>query len=102
MRQIARAVKDLQVSYPNIRYHLYSGNEDDVTDRIDKGLLDFGLPIQPAHLSKYNYINILGKDVWGVVMRKDMSTCCKSCHQCRRYNARSINLFSTGYKTDLL
>lgn len=71
MRQIARAVKDLQISYPNIRYHLYSGNEDDVTDRIDKGLLDFGLLIQPADLSKYNYINIPAKDVWGVVMRKD-------------------------------
>ncbi len=71
MRQIARVVKDLQFSYPNIRYHLYSGNEDDVTERLDKGLLDFGILIQPADLSKYNYINIPAKDVWGVVMRKD-------------------------------
>ncbi|KAB2495075.1 LysR family transcriptional regulator [Priestia endophytica] len=71
MRQIARVVKDLQLSYPNIRYHLYSGNEEDVTDRLDRGLLDFGILIQPADLSKYNYINIPAKDVWGVVMRKD-------------------------------
>lgn len=71
MRQIARVVKDLQIRYPNIRYHLYSGNEDDVTERLDKGLLDFGILIQPADLSKYNYINIPAKDVWGVVMRKD-------------------------------
>lgn len=71
MRQIARVVKDLQLLYPNIRYHLYSGNEDDVTERLDKGLLDFGILIQPADLSKYNYINIPAKDVWGVVMRKD-------------------------------
>lgn len=71
MRQIARVVKDLQLRYPNIRYHLYSGNEDDVTERLDKGLLDFGILIQPADLSKYNYFNIPGKDVWGVVMRKD-------------------------------
>jgi DNA-binding transcriptional LysR family regulator len=71
MRQIGRIIKELQVSYPNIRYHLYSGNEDDVTDRLDKGLLDFGILIQPADLSKYNYINIPDKDVWGVVMRKD-------------------------------
>jgi DNA-binding transcriptional LysR family regulator len=71
MRQIARVVKDLQLSYPNIRYHLYSGNEDDVTERLDKGLLDFGILIQPADLSKYNYFNIPGKDIWGVVMRKD-------------------------------
>lgn len=71
MRHIARAAKDLQGRYPNIRYHLYSGNEDDVTDRLDRGLLDFGLLIQPADLSKYNYINVPAKDVWGVVMRKD-------------------------------
>jgi DNA-binding transcriptional LysR family regulator len=71
MKQIARIVKDLQLRYPNIRYHLYSGNEDDVTERLDKGLLDFGILIQPADLSKYNYLNIPAKDVWGVVMRKD-------------------------------
>ncbi len=77
MRQIARVVKDLQLRYPSIRYHLYSGNEDDVTDRLDKGLLDFGILIQPADLSKYNYINIPAKDVWGVVMRKDSSLASK-------------------------
>ncbi|TRZ40586.1 LysR family transcriptional regulator [Niallia circulans] len=71
MKQIASVVKEVQLKYPNIRYHLYSGNEEDVTDRLDKGLLDFCLLIQPADLSKYNYINIPDKDVWGVVMRKD-------------------------------
>jgi DNA-binding transcriptional LysR family regulator len=71
MKQIARVVKDLQLHYPNIRHHLYSGNEDDVTERLDKGLLDFGILIQPADLSKYNYINIPAKDSWGVIMRKD-------------------------------
>lgn len=71
MKQIARVARDLQSRYPNIRYHLYSGNEDDVTERLDKGLLDFGVLIQPANISKYNYINIPAKDVWGVVMRKD-------------------------------
>ncbi|AOH57400.1 LysR family transcriptional regulator (plasmid) [Peribacillus muralis] len=71
MRLIAQVVKGLQLRYPNIRYHLYSGNEDDVTERLDKGLLDFGILIEPADLSKYNFINIPTKDVWGVVMRKD-------------------------------
>lgn len=71
MRQIARAVKGLQLRYPNLRYHLYSGNEDDVTERLDKGLLDFGILIQPADVSKYNHIDIPAKDLWGVIMRKD-------------------------------
>ncbi|PLT28687.1 LysR family transcriptional regulator [Peribacillus deserti] len=77
MRLIARAAKELQIHYPNIRYHLYSGNEDDVTERLDKGLLDFGILIQPADLSKYNYVNIPAKDVWGIVMRKDSPLACK-------------------------
>lgn len=71
MKLIARTVKSLQIKYPAIRYHFYSGNSDDVTEQLDKGLLDFGILIQPADLSKYNYINIPAKDVWGVVMRKD-------------------------------
>lgn len=71
IRQIARIAKDLQLNYPKIRYHLYSGNEEDVTDRLDKGLLDFGILIQPADLSKYNHIVIPAKDVWGVIMKKD-------------------------------
>ena len=71
MKLIAEIVKELQSKYPTIKYHFYSGNSDEVTEQLDKGLLDFGILIQPADLSKYNYINIPAKDVWGVVMRKD-------------------------------
>ncbi len=71
MRQVMKIVKDLQPSYPKISFHLYSGNADDVTERLDKGLLDFGLLIQPADLSKYNYLNLPVKDVWGLIMKKD-------------------------------
>ncbi|WP_026908793.1 LysR family transcriptional regulator [Paucisalibacillus globulus] len=71
MKQVARVAKDLQLKYPSIRFHLYSGNEDDVTERLDRGLLDFGILIQPANISKYNYINIPAKDVWGVIMKND-------------------------------
>lgn len=71
MRFIAQVATDLQSRYPHIRYHMYSGNSDDVTERLDKGLLDFGILIQPADLSKYNYINLPATDVWGLLMRKD-------------------------------
>ncbi|MEI2394737.1 MULTISPECIES: LysR family transcriptional regulator [Paenibacillus] len=77
MKLIARVARDLQLRYPNIRYHLYSGNEDDVTAQLDKGLLDFGILIQPADVSKYNYVNIPAKNIWGVVMRKDSPLACR-------------------------
>lgn len=71
IKLIAQIAKDLRTDYPGIHYHLYSGNSTDVTERLDKGLLDFGILIQPADISKYDYINIPARDTWGVVMRKD-------------------------------
>lgn len=71
IRQIAEIARDLRRDYPGIHYHLYSGNAEDVTERLDKGLLDFGILIQPADITKYDYLNLPAKDTWGVIMRKD-------------------------------
>lgn len=71
VKLIAKVAQKLREDYPGIRYHLYSGNSEDVTERLDKGLLDFGILIQPANITKYDYIRIPAKDTWGVVMRKD-------------------------------
>ena len=71
IKLVAQIAYELRADYPDIRYHLYSGNSEDVTERLDKGLLDFGILIQPADISKYDYINIPARDTWGVVMRRD-------------------------------
>lgn len=71
MRLIAEVIKDLHAEYPHLHYHLYSGNAEDVTERLGKGLLDFGVLIQPTDLSKYSSISMPIKDVWGIIMRKD-------------------------------
>ncbi len=73
MRLIARAAKKLQDSYPHIKYHLFSGNADDVAERLDKGLLDFGVFIEPANMEKYDYLRLPVTDTWGLLMRKDSS-----------------------------
>ncbi len=70
MRLIAEVIKELQSQYPQIRCHLYSGNAEDVTERLDKGLLDFGILIQPTDLSKYDFLSLPVKDVWGAIMPK--------------------------------
>ena len=71
MRLIASIIKNLNEEYPDIRYHLYSGNAEDVTERLDKGLLDFGLLIGPTDLTKYDSISIPAVDTWGLLMQKD-------------------------------
>lgn len=71
MSLVASVMKDVQNDYPHIRYNIYSGNFQDITEKLDKGLLDFGLLIDPADLSKYDYLKIPLKDTWGLAMRKD-------------------------------
>lgn len=71
IRPIAGIIKELRETYPGIHYHFHSGNAEDVTERLDKGLLDFGILIQPADITKYDYINMQERDRWGVIMRKD-------------------------------
>ena len=51
---IAKVIRQMRADSPGIRYHLYSGNAQDVTERLDKGLLDFGIVIEPADISKYD------------------------------------------------
>lgn len=71
IRLIAKTVKKLQEEYPHIHYHLHSGNADDVTERLDKGLLDFGILIEPADIKKYDYLKLPATDTWGILMKKD-------------------------------
>lgn len=71
MKEIATMIRDIQTAFPAIHFHLYSGNAEDVTERLDKGLLDFGVLIQPADLSRYQSLQLKGKDQWGVLMPKD-------------------------------
>ena len=70
MREIVRAVAPLHTSYPRIRLHLTSGNEEMVTDRLQKGLLDFGLLCCAAPPVEYAYRQLSHEDVWGLYLRQ--------------------------------
>lgn len=71
MKYLAQRVKALQERYPHFRLHLYSGNTEDVEERLDRGLLDFAVLAQEVDASRYNYLKLPAADTWGVIMRKD-------------------------------
>lgn len=68
---LAQVIRAFREDYPGLRYHLYSGGTEQVTERLDRGLLDFAFIVEPPSLSHYNYIEIPGVDTWGVLMRRD-------------------------------
>ena len=71
VRQIARTANQLQEAYPGIRFHIVSGDAVDVCEKLDKGLLDFGVLLGDIDKMKYHYMELPMKDTWGVMMRRD-------------------------------
>lgn len=71
MKHLARRFKAVQTQYPDIRFHLYSGDTEDLAERLDRGQLDFVVIAQEVDLSKYNYLKLPAVDRWGVVMKTD-------------------------------
>lgn len=71
MRIVAKVIKNLSKAQPGIKYHLYSGNGEDVTEKLNKGLLDFGIFIEPVDKKEYGFIQLPQNDKWGILMRKD-------------------------------
>jgi len=69
---IGKAIKLLKDKHPNIKVHIYSGDYDDILDRIEKGLIDFGLLVMNAQLEKqYQHIILPYQDIAGLLIRKD-------------------------------
>jgi len=71
IKHLARCYMALLERYPGLRLHLQSGNSADVTERLDRGLLDFAIIVHEVDLSKYNYLELPATDRYGVLMRKD-------------------------------
>lgn len=68
---IAKTVREVRDEYPKVKFHLFSGDGTTIAERLDKGLIDFGVFIGVRDLSKYDHIKLPLRDTWGVLMRKD-------------------------------
>ena len=69
IRYLAREISRFKAAYPELNYHITSGDTEQVTEKLDKGLLDFGVICSEIpDARKYNYITFPRTDKWGAVM----------------------------------
>lgn len=69
---IAECAKKINEKYPDIIFRFYSGDSLDITDKLDKGIIDFGIYVDPQNFSpSYEYLFFPKKDVWGLLIRTD-------------------------------
>ena len=71
VQSLAEIISGFQKEYPGVRYDLYTANADDIKERLDRGLLDIGLLMEPVDISKYNFVRLEKRERWGVLVRQD-------------------------------
>lgn len=70
-RLFAKLIKQFSDKYPLVQFHLYNETADHIKDRLDKGLVDVGLLLEPVDTVKYDFVRLSQKETWGILMRDD-------------------------------
>lgn len=71
IRMLAKIIHRFSERYPLVRFHMYNEMADNIKDRLDKGLVDIGLLLEPVDVQKYDYLRLSQKETWGILMRTD-------------------------------
>ncbi|MDW6004796.1 LysR family transcriptional regulator [Vibrio mangrovi] len=57
--------------YPNVTFNLYTGSTDDILEKMDQGIIDICMLLDPVDTSKYNVIRLPSNEQWGVLLHVD-------------------------------
>ena len=68
---LARLIKEFSRKYPAVQFTLYNETVDNIKDRLDKGLVDIGLLLEPVDVTKFDYVRLSQQDTWGLLVRDD-------------------------------
>ena len=71
MNIIGNVFKKFHKKYPLVKLDIYSGATSEVIKRLEKGTIDFGILIEPAPITEYNFLKLPYFNTWGILMRKD-------------------------------
>ena len=79
IRHLAALIKRFKKQYPGFHYHITSGDTEQVTEKLDKGLLDFAVLVESPDYAKYNVVKMPESDRWGLVMPAGCALAQKDC-----------------------
>ena len=68
IRHLAKAIKHFKQQYPDFHYHITSGDTEQVTEKLDKGILDFAVIVEEPDYEKYHVLKMPDSNRWGIIM----------------------------------
>lgn len=78
IRRLAAVIKKCKNNCPDLHYHITSGDTEQVTEKLDKGVIDFAVLAQEPNTAKYHSLKFPDADLWGVIMPADCPLAKKS------------------------
>ena len=76
-RFLTQLIAAFQKENPLVSFRIYSGNSDNIKERIERGLLDIGLLQEPVNIAKYHFVRTPVQEQWGVLVRADAELAAK-------------------------
>lgn len=78
MHFVADVIRQLRDKQPHVTFDLMSGSTIEMTELLDRGLLDFAVLVEPIDMKKYDYLQLPANDHFGLLMRADNPLAAKS------------------------
>ncbi|MGG7214659.1 LysR family transcriptional regulator [Clostridium nigeriense] len=57
--------------FPSVTYDFYTGNADLIKARIENGVIDIGILLEPVDMEKFDFIRLPQKEKWGIIVNTD-------------------------------
>jgi DNA-binding transcriptional LysR family regulator len=68
---LSRMMAEFRKEHSDVTFDIYTATADDIKERLERGLIDIGVLVEPVDISQYNFLRLPGKEKTGVLVRTD-------------------------------
>ena len=71
MTFLSKKMAEFRRLHPLVHYDIYSATADDIKERMEKGILDIALLMEPVDIGKYEFVRMPQREQWGALVCAD-------------------------------
>lgn len=68
---LAKWIAEFQTHYPRVTFQIYTAGADQICQRMDNGLTDIGLLLEPIDVERYEYLRMPVQERWAALLPVD-------------------------------
>lgn len=68
---LAMMLEDFVSDYPQVTFEIFSGTSDIIKERLEKGLLDVAILLEPVNTEKYHTLTLPRTERWGLLVSNE-------------------------------